>query len=205
MKKIALFDLDGSLADYELALKRDMLVLMSPEETQLYNPCHHNGPAYLVNRIRMIKNQPGWWLNLPRIESGFEVLKLARDIGYDVHVLTKGPTSHPAAWKEKLEWCQQQPELKSTPVHIVTDKSLVYGHFLYDDYPDYLSAWLLRQPNGVGIMPLTAYNQSYTHERVVHWSNDSEDKRQHIVNILQAVYDFDVNTPMNILNMHFSV
>lgn len=191
IERIALFDLDGSLADYDLALRRDLLSLMSPAELELgqrdlWRVERH---SYIHNRMQMIKNQPGWWLSLPRIEAGFEIVQMAMDIGYNVQILTKGPGSHPAAWKEKLEWCQQQPELKNVPVHIVSDKSLVYGHVLYDDYPSYLDSWLSNRVRGFGIMPVTDYNKSYYHERVIHWSKDSADERTHIRSVLELMYN----------------
>jgi 5'(3')-deoxyribonucleotidase len=189
--KIALFDLDNSLADYDSSMSRDLMSLMSQCEIESNQPNFwrlSRQPAHIRNRMSLIKNQPGWWLNLDRIEAGFEVLQMALDIGYNVQILTKGPVSHPTAWKEKLEWCQNQPELKGVPVHIVSDKSIVCGDVLYDDYPEYLAAWLTARSTSVGIMPVNPYNCHYKHDRMHKWQIDAADARQNMQFLLEEVY-----------------
>lgn len=173
--KIALFDMDGSIADYELAMLEALESLRSPKENKILCGLHSlEQVPYYGKRIRLIKSQSGWWRNLPRIEMGFTILNLAREIGFDIHILTKGPRSTPNAWKEKLEWCDNQPELQGCPVHIVSQKDLTYGHILYDDFPDYLNSWLEVRPRGQAIMPVSPANVGYDHPNLTKWNGTPE-------------------------------
>jgi hypothetical protein len=196
---VALFDLDGSLADFEGALRRDLIALQAPSEPpipdNLWSAEKHE---FIRHRMRLIKNQSGWWRNLDRIEKGFEVLVMAKEIGFDTQILTKGPGSHAMAWQEKVEWCRAQPELSGLPVHIVADKGLVYGNVLYDDFPDYLSRWLQHRPRGLGIMPVRASNEGFAHPNVVHWKGETEQDRQQMYDLLSRVYQRQPSEPLQI-------
>ncbi len=176
---IALFDMDGSIADYDAAMRRDLRAMRAPCEPPILDSdsVHDLEDEYrhLEVRMRFIKSTPSWWANLPRIENGFTIVTLASQIGYAVNILTKGPSSHPVAWKEKLEWCRAQPELSGAAIHITMDKGLVYGALLYDDFPPYMEAWLRHRPRGLGIMPVTDYNESYAHPNVVKWDGKNFD------------------------------
>lgn len=172
--KIALFDLDGSLADYAGAMRRDLEALRSDAEPPIGEDLWEleHIPA-LDRRMEQIKERPGWWRELPRIESGFEVLRLAKEIGFEINVLSKGPRRQARAWAEKLEWCANQPELENVDVHLTMNKGLVFGRVLYDDFPDYMNAWLEHRPRGLGIMPVTASNREYRHDNVVRWDRSN--------------------------------
>ncbi len=176
---IALFDMDGSIADYDAAMRRDLSAMRAPCEPVILDTDNlhdlEDEYPYLEERMRFVKSTPSWWANLPRIEMGFTVVALARDIGYAVNILTKGPSSHAAAWKEKFEWCRAQPELSGAAIHITMDKGLVYGALLYDDFPQYMVAWLRHRPRGLGIMPVTAYNRGFAHPNVVKWDGTNLD------------------------------
>ncbi len=167
--KIALFDMDGTLADYSGEMLRGLQKLASPgEPPPVLAWDDANSPAWLEARMRLIKSQVGWWRNLPPLVLGFDVLGVARTIGFDVHVLTKGPRTTPSAWSEKLEWCQIHLG-DTTQVTITLDKSLTYGRVLVDDYPAYMDAWLRHRPRGVGIMPAASYNAGYAHPQVIRY------------------------------------
>jgi len=132
---LALFDMDGSLADFAGQLKEDMIKLASPEEVIKHQVDVWDCPklAHLEERERLIKSSLGWWRNLPVLEDGMKIFKLAAEIGFHNQVLTKGPVRYSSAWKEKLEWCFDN--LNCQDVTITHDKSNVYGKVLYDDYP----------------------------------------------------------------------
>lgn len=169
MKKIALFDLDGSLADYEGALVRDLERLRFPGEPATTRETiweHENNYAHVKARMDLIKQSRDWWFGLHSIPSGFAVKNTAEAMGFDIHILTKGPRGCPKAWSEKLEWCQvrMSPDIK---VHITCDKGMVYGHVLFDDFPAYMDRWINARPRGLGIMPVTAHNKDYNHPRVI--------------------------------------
>lgn|SRR5262245_25123178 len=167
---IALFDLDGSLADYDGAMVRTLEELRSPGEAVITgeNFWDLEKQDYLRARMRLVKNQPGWWLSLDPIPRGMQILRLCRQLGFDVHILTKGPKRHSLAWGEKVQWCQRHvgPEVD---IHVTSDKGMVYGKLLYDDYPDYMLRWLQHRPRGLGIMPVTPHNRQFSHPNVVKW------------------------------------
>jgi 5'-nucleotidase len=188
--RVALFDLDGSLADYDLAMRRDLLSLRAPDEPPITvgTNLHELEDRYphIKERMDLIKSKPGWWLTLPRIEMGFVIVSLAREMGYGLNVLTKAPRNHTKAWTEKVEWCKGQPELATADIHLTMNKGLVYGTFLYDDYPVYMDLWLANRPRGLGIMLATPDNAAYKHPNVVKWDGTNLEK---VTQALQAAYD----------------
>jgi 5'(3')-deoxyribonucleotidase len=177
LDNIALFDLDGSLADYSGQMLRDMQRLAGPEEPPLTpeNLWERDDLPHLRARMTLIMAQPGWWSGLAPIEAGFRVLNAARDAGFRIHVLTKGPRAHPRAWAEKLEWVQEHigPDADITTT---MDKGLVYGRVLYDDYPAYLERWLQHRPRGLGIMPAAPGNAGFSHPNVLRWTGENFDE-----------------------------
>ncbi len=194
--KIALFDMDGSLADFDGAMIRDLNRLRSPDEPPTpFNFRELEKLRHMKARMHLIHSQPGWWRKLGRIESGFRVLQLAEQIGFEINILTKGPRSHPQAWAEKLEWCQAQPELRTQAVHITVNKSLVYGLLLFDDYPVYMDAWLARRPRGLGIMPATPTNTGYEHPRVIRWDGKNLEA---VERAMRAAYDRRMGEPLEL-------
>jgi hypothetical protein len=174
--KIALFDMDGSLADFDGALRAQLEMMRAPSEPPIPdNLWDMERELYIKARMRAIKAVPGFWLNLPPIQRGFEIYRMATAIGFTNEILTKGPKSHALAWAEKLQWIQKHFGT-NVDVHIVSDnkedspsggKGRVYGRVLYDDYPDYMLKWLKHRPRGLGIMPVTAANKDFSHPQVV--------------------------------------
>lgn len=168
LENIGLFDMDGSLVDYAGQLRKDLMALQSPSEGPLGDIWLSEKLPHISARMRLIKSLPGWWRNLPTIESGMQIFNLAKSLGFTNHILTKGPKHHSNAWQEKVEWCRANLGV-TTPVHITEDKGLVYGKFLYDDFPDYCLAWLEHRRRGLVIMPVTDWNRDFTHPQVVKW------------------------------------
>jgi len=174
-KKIALFDMDNTLCDYSGQLRRDLELLRSPEEPAIGDFGNDN-PEWLLNRMRLVKSQPGWWLELPELDSGVVLLKAAMKCGYSPHILTKGPHGNARAWEEKVLWCRQRlpREAGNVPVTITEDKSVVYGWVLFDDWPPYVKAWLEWRPRGFAIMPAQDYNEDFLHPRALRYDGLSE-------------------------------
>jgi 5'(3')-deoxyribonucleotidase len=166
VEKIALLDLDGTVADYAGQLKRDLDKLKSPEEPSFELDFNDDVPQYIKERMKLIKNSDNWWYNLPPLSPGFRLMHLAQEIGFDVHVLTKGPYTTSAAWTQKYEWCRNflPSDVKIT---ITEDKGLVYGNILIDDYPAYVQRWLTWRPRGLAVMPVANYNKDFSHPNVV--------------------------------------
>lgn len=172
MTPIALFDLDGTLANYDKAMREHLKLLKSPHEPSFDD--FWDAPEHIEQRMRLIKKQPGWWLDLEPIESGFEILDLAGDLGFEIRVLTKGPYYSESAWTEKLQWCKKYLP-HCVQVTITMDKSAVYGRVLVDDYTDYMSSWLSNRPRGLGIMPLNEQNKDFRHKNVIHYDGSNLD------------------------------
>lgn len=165
--RVALFDLDGTLADYNTAIYRDLKKIRSPGE-DLYEIYNDNLPEWYFARIKMIRRVPGWWENLGKIELGFQLLEAAIETGFMIHVLTKGPGSKvdddtdniddAASWSEKLRWCRKHLP-SSACVTVTEDKGLVYGRVLVDDFPDYQMKWLEHRPRGLAVVPACKNNE----------------------------------------------
>jgi len=161
-EKIALFDLDGTLADFDGAMQREMLKLASPGETDPYPREQETEPEHIRDRRRLVKRQPGFWSKLEMLPLGEQLLYAALNMGYQISILTKAPRTNFPAWSEKVEWCHSHlPMHRNIQVNLVEDKSLVYGRILVDDWPPYVSGWLGRRPRGAVIMPAHPWNEGF--------------------------------------------
>jgi len=159
MRPVALFDMDGTLADYEWSLTSKLREMMGPDEPSIdgANLWEMDKLPHIAARIDAIKNVPGWWRDLPRMRWGFDVFEVACRIGFEPHILTKGPAMNANAWKEKMEWVRRELG-DDIQVHITSDKSLVYGAVLVDDYATYMNEWLKFRPRGLGVVPYDTDN-----------------------------------------------
>jgi 5'-nucleotidase len=167
---VALFDMDGSLADFTSSMVAALEALRAPGEEPLTGETIRKAEAsHIRARMKLIKSQPGFWLDLPLIQSGMEVMEVCRRMGFHIAILTKGPAGHSNAWDEKLQWCQRHIG-RDVDVTVTFDKSRVYGKILFDDYPDYMRGWLKRRPRGLGIMPVTPDNEDFEHPNVIKYA-----------------------------------
>jgi 5'-nucleotidase len=177
--KIALIDLDGTVADHDSALLRDLQKIASSDDPKinLIN-LHSDHPEWVKNRMDMIRKQPGWWRALDPIKAGFDIYRLMLDVGFEPYILTKGPFSKPQAWSEKVEWVQHyMPEahpilVSHTNTHLKNcttpvTKGLIYGRVFFDDYPQFMDQWLAHRKNGLGIMLKSRCNEGYQHPNVI--------------------------------------
>jgi 5'(3')-deoxyribonucleotidase len=163
--KIALFDLDGTLTDFERAMRRDLKRLASPRESGVQDVHSKKLPSYLKNRINILKNSPGWWEKLPELKLGFDILKAARQVGYEIHILTKGPSTSTGSYSEKARWVKQHiPDARIT---IADDKGMVWGKVLVDDYPVFIERWLEHRPRGLVVMPQNKSNKHFKNPQVI--------------------------------------
>lgn len=171
--KIVLFDLDGTLADYDGQLLKDLQRIASEYEPP---PVLYADTPYLEARRQVITSQVGWWLKLEKFQLGWDILEIAEEIGYTIAVLTKGPSTKHAAWAEKIEWCNRHLAGYVDGVTITHDKGLVYGAALVDDYPEYIKKWLEHRPRGLVIMPAHDHNEGFTHPNVVRYDGTNVDE-----------------------------
>ena len=131
-------------------------------------------PAYMHERMKLIKASGAWWENLPRLEFGFLVMDVLRQEDFRIVVLTQGPKENPTAWSHKVAWCMKN--LPGTEITITRDKSLVYGKILVDDYPGYIQPWLEWRPRGLVIMPAQPHNHGFVHPQVVRFDGTNLDE-----------------------------
>lgn len=188
----ALVDMDGTLFDHDGALRRDMLAIASPQEKEFLKTVTNfhdlEGQEHYSNRIELIRKQPGWWVNLEKLEIGFTILEMIQDIGFCTKILTKGPKpwKNPGAWSEKA-MCIHKHFGDTMNIDIVgRDKGGTYGRVLVDDYPKYLTDWLKHRQRGLAIMPAHPYNEGFTHPNVIRYDGMNYDE---VRKALQAAYD----------------
>jgi hypothetical protein len=171
--KEALIDMDGTLVDYDQVMTAKMIELASPQELEGlkldndFNKGNVTGgeyPPHLKARERLIKNQPGFWLNLPRIEAGFRVVSEIESVGFSLTVLTKGPPHAHNAWSEKFTWCRTH--LPQASVTVTENKGGHFGHLLFDDWPPYVLGWLKRHSQGLVVMLSQSWNEEFSHPNV---------------------------------------
>jgi FMN phosphatase YigB (HAD superfamily) len=186
-EKIALFDMDGTLCDYDKAMQRDLKKIITPGEVIPTN-LHEARQKYWRNRVDIIRVQPGWWAKLPKFKLGFQILKIAQNCGFQIHILTKGPSSKPNAWREKVEWIRMQRELDDAKITITEDKGLVYGRILVDDFPPYVMRWLEWRPRGLVIMPAQPWNEGMAASPNIMRYDGSRPMRQKIKTAIEKAY-----------------
>lgn len=150
---IALFDMDGTLVDFDGAMQRELAELRGPAEPVDTSDTQ----PWIRARRQLIKRVPGFWKKLAPIGAGFDLLELAGDVGFACHILTKHPKDIPGAASEKLEWCEKH--VPGMPVHLSSDKGMVYGRMLVDDWPPYVEAWLKWRPRGLVISVAQPWNE----------------------------------------------
>lgn len=179
---IALFDMDGTLCDYTKAMKRDFELIKSKED-QEYIDFQENIPQHIENRIKLIRNQPGWWQNLEKFQPGFDILKIAKELEFDIYILTKAPRNSVNAWTEKVKWIQR--EIPESTITLTQDKGIVYGKILVDDHIPYIKRWLQNRPRGLVIMPAHPWNENFTHPNVIRYNGTNLHKIKKAMEIVK--------------------
>ncbi len=153
---IALFDLDGTLADFDAGMQQRLAELRSPGEDPTADETAFEDVPHVKARRRLIKAQPGFWRELATIPLGFQLLEEARAQRFLCQILSKSPRKIPTAAGEKIEWCVKHvPDL---PIVLSEDKGLVYGKLLCDDWPEYIERWLTWRPRGLVVAVAQRWN-----------------------------------------------
>lgn len=192
-EKIALVDMDGTLCDFDGAMKRDLGLLASPGEPVHEGKDRKDWPPHIKARRNLIKRQPGWWRNLSVMQDGYVIVCAMRELGYRVHILTQGPRNTPSAWTEKVEWCQDVlgPVGDDYDITITRDKGIAYGRVLMDDWPEYGLRWLENRPRGLLLLPDRPWNQGFEHPNCVRMTSTHAAKAA-----LQAAFDREDGAPL---------
>lgn len=182
--KVALIDLDGTVADYDKAMTAEMRKIQHPTEVP-YSTRMNNGeePAYMMARRKMIQSRPGFWRNLEQLKLGFEILSEIRKIGFNLHILTKAPSLREQnaptfpeanAWSEKAIWSMEN--IPDALVHLSSDKSLMYGRVLMDDWPPYFLKWLAVRPRGLVVSVAQLWNKDVDHPNVIRYDGSNREE-----------------------------
>ncbi len=168
LENVALFDMDGTLCDYDSALTINMNKLKSPNEETFVPPLSDNAPDYLRARADLIRSRESWWENLPKLQLGWDILQVAKELEYRIMILTQGPKRNPASWSGKKKWIDKNLG-EDVDITITRDKGLVYGKILVDDYPKYIERWAVWRPRGLIIMPTSSLNIGWQHPQVIRY------------------------------------
>lgn len=181
--KIAYFDLDNSLADYEQAVLDGLESLRSPNE-EITTSIIGRLPDHIFRRKCLITSSVDFWVNLKPIDLGFQVIEICKKIGYKIVVLTCTPKLNPNAATGKLIWSQKHLG-KDIDFKLVSQKNIDFGHVLYDDFPEYMDGWLKTNPNGLGLVPSCSHNVNYNNNQTVKVNFENLD---HVYNLLKEKY-----------------
>ena len=92
---IALFDMDGTLCDYDLGLESSLAPLRCPHEPR--RRVRDRESKWLKARMDLIRSSTDWWADLPRLDLGFDLWRMAGEVGYRRMILTQGPKKNPNA------------------------------------------------------------------------------------------------------------
>ncbi len=176
---IALYDMDGTLFDYEGSLEFELEKIRSPNEPKIdFN--FNDNPVYLQNRIDLITSQESFWADMPVFQLGWDVLNITKSLGYRNMILTQGPRKKSAAWSGKHK-CIDKHLGEDFDRTFTRDKGLVYAKVLVDDYPGYIEKWLKWRKNGHVIMPANKLNESYVHPQVTRYDGTNIDEVREIL------------------------
>ena len=171
---VCLFDMDGTLCDYEKGLIESLTKLRSPMEPLVIKVPLDNAPAYLRARSDLIRKSTSWWAELPQFKLGFDVWKLALQLEFRRMILTQGPKRNSRAWAGKKMWIDSNLGME-VDITITRDKGLVYGRILVDDWPLYVERWLEWRPRGLVIMPASRTNIDFKHSQVIRYDGSNLD------------------------------
>ncbi|HLC56317.1 MAG TPA: hypothetical protein VJJ23_03730 [Candidatus Nanoarchaeia archaeon] len=172
IENIALFDLDGTLCDYDKGLSIELEKLRSPSEPPIQMQIRDTTSKYLKNRADLIRLSESWWENLPKFKLGWDVLEVAKELEYKIMILTQGPKTNPSSWSGKKRWMDKNLG-EDVDITITRDKGLVYGKVLVDDFPEYIERWLKHRKRGLVIMPANNGNLNYKHHQVIRYNGEN--------------------------------
>lgn len=171
-ENIALFDMDGTLCDYDKSLFEELEKIRSPKE-KIFNPKFErriiHAPKYIQARAELIKSREEWWANLPKLKLGWDILNIAKKLKFRIMILTGGSQKYPAKWSGKKAWINKYLG-EDTEMTIASDKGIVYGKILVDDYPEFIKSWLEHRPRGLVIMPACKENENFKHPQVIRYT-----------------------------------
>ena len=75
MEDIVLFDMDGTLCDFNSGIFESLESIRNPFEEIFYPPIKDDAPDYIKKRVGLFLSNEFWWANLPKLKLGWEVLE----------------------------------------------------------------------------------------------------------------------------------
>lgn len=158
--RVALIDLDGTIANYDKSMSELQKSIQAPGEVPYTGRfAGLEEPPHMEARRKMIQRMPGFWRDLEPIPMGFEVIEELRNLKFQLNVLTKGPRKTPNAWSEKSEWCCKH--LPDALITVSEQKHGMYGRVLFDDFPPYFQEWLKVRPRGLVVCLAHPWNEGF--------------------------------------------
>lgn len=184
---VMLFDLDGSMVNYEKAMLAELEKLRGPEEKPITDLWSIEDVPHLRARKDLISSVPGFWINLERLPAGFAVYESAKTIGFIPVILTQTPKKKPIASKEKHEWILENLG-EEVLFNLTRTKGLTYGKVLFDDYGPYMTSWLKHRPRGLGIMPQAKHNSEFQHPNVIRYDMEKMSNLDEVIRAMELAY-----------------
>jgi 5'(3')-deoxyribonucleotidase len=171
---IGLFDLDGTMADFDKSMAHHLELLRSPMEDAAHDETKFEDIPHMKARRRLIKSLPGFWRNFEKLPQGFDILAIMEELKFSNYVLSKSPRKFPLAASEKIGWCVEH--LPNLPVILSEEKALVYGKVLVDDWTPYVENWIKFRPRGLVISVAQRWNEGIENlsPNVIRFSSPSQ-------------------------------
>lgn len=175
---IVLIDQDGVLVDFELGFfqawrKKFPDELFTHIEDRKSKSLFGDYPENLREKIRSVYQAPGFYINLPPIPNGRDVVREIIKLGHDVFICTTSMSHFENCLREKYEWVERYLGREFTKrIIIAKDKTLVRGTYLIDDCPTIKG---LLKPEWEHIIFDAPYNKKGGCRRIKNdWSNWKE-------------------------------
>lgn len=172
--KIILVDMDGVLADQHLGFL-NILESKYPEIYATYQGAdtnyefERNFPEAHHALITSLREQKGFFRNLPPISDAKEALLAMRDGGFSVFICTAPIYRYQFCIPEKYEWIENHLGSDwAMKTIIARDKTVIGGDFLIDDSTDVKGA---STPSWEHVVFDRTYNQRAEGKRRIDWSN----------------------------------
>ena len=173
-KKVILVDMDGVLADQHLGflyiLERDypdIFATYKGDDTEY--EFERNFPEEHHAIIKSLRNQEGFFRDLPVIPGAKEALEEMQATEHEVYICTAPIWEYRYCIPEKFAWVEEHLG-REWVMRILTarDKTIVLGDVLIDDKPGVAGK---HTPKWEHILFDRSYNRHVTDKRRLDWSN----------------------------------
>jgi 5'(3')-deoxyribonucleotidase len=111
VKKVIYIDMDGTIANFEAGVGREVCITEKPAECL----------------------QEGFYRNLPVIAGAQEAIARLEE-HFEVYIATKPKSGNPYCLEEKMEWIREYFPTLAKKVFFTPNKNLLHGHMLIDDH-----------------------------------------------------------------------